>query len=359
MATRRERIGRLIMVGCEGASLSLNERLLFEEYGFGGFILFQKNCLEARQILALCRRLWDRATSQPPFIAIDQEGGNVHRLPEPFTHFPASGSVGARNDPDIAYRLGRAAAIELALVGINLNFAPVLDVNSNPQNPIIGARAFGAEPKPVIEISAAWARGLREGGVIPCGKHFPGHGATEQDSHFALPVVEKSFAELQAVELPPFIDACRNRIEALMTAHVKFTALDTEFPATLSEPIVTGLLRHQFGYDGVLFSDDMAMHAISDSFEPGPAAALALLAGVDMLLFCHDAAQAAEVVEFLCSEVERSPALRSRIENSERRIDALKARCLKRFRGASDDELAERLRQLDHRNMVEEFYGSL
>ncbi|MGE5217676.1 MAG: beta-N-acetylhexosaminidase [Chloroflexota bacterium] len=359
MAALREGIGRLIMVGCRGESLGGDERLLFEEYGFGGFILFQRNCVAPRQLLALCRSLWDGAANDPPFIAIDQEGGSVHRLPPPFSHFPAAAAIGARNDPNFAYRLGRAAAIELTLVGINLNFAPVLDVDSSTHNPIIGARAFGADPERVIEMSAAWASGLRDGGVIPCGKHFPGHGDTAQDSHFTLPVVEKNLAELKAVELAPFVAACRNRIEALMTAHIKFTALDPAFPATLSEPVATGLLRHQLGYDGVLFSDDMAMRAISDHFAAGPAAALALHAGVDMLLFCHDSAQAAEVVEFLCSEVERTPELRARIEKHARRIDKLKGRWLKEFRGAADDELEERLSRLDHRRMVEEFYGSL
>jgi beta-N-acetylhexosaminidase len=359
MATLREKIGRLIIVGCQGESLSRAERCLFEEYGFGGYILFQKNCAEPRQILALCRTLWECAADPPPFIAIDQEGGNVQRLPAPFTRYPAASEIGARADPGLAYRLGRATGVEVALVGVNLNFAPVLDVNSNPQNPIIGARAFGAEPERVIAISAAWARGLREASVIPCGKHFPGHGDTRQDSHLTLPLVEKSFAELHAVELAPFVDACRNHIEALMTAHVKYPALDPDLPATLSEPIITGLLRHQIGYDGVVFSDDMAMHAISDHFEAGPAAALALYAGVDMLLFCHDSAHAVEVVEFLCSEVERTPALRARIEDSERRINDLKRGWLKEFRGAADDELEARLRRLDHRKLVEEFYGSL
>ncbi len=221
--------------------------MIFAEYGFGGFILFRHNCCEPRQILSLCRSLWDDAPGLPPFIAIDEEGGKVHRLPPPFTHFPAAAAIGVRNDLHLAYRAGRAVAGELALVGINLNFAPVLDVNSNPDNPIIGERAFGADPNLVSATSAAWMRGLREGGVIPCGKHFPGHGDTHQDSHLALPVVTKSLARLQAVELPPFVAACRDGIEALMTAHVKFTALDPNHVATLSEPIVTGLLRHQLG----------------------------------------------------------------------------------------------------------------
>ncbi|MGH7794749.1 MAG: beta-N-acetylhexosaminidase [Candidatus Binatia bacterium] len=355
----REKLGQMIMVGCPGERIGLAERVIFEEYGFGGFILFKHNCGAPRQIHSLCRSLWNGAADQPPLIAIDQEGGAVHRLPHPFTHFPTAAEIGARQDADLAYRAGRASAAELALVGINLNFAPVLDVNSNPLSPIIGARAFGADPRSVSIMASAWARGLREGDVIPCGKHFPGHGGTDEDSHFALPVIDKSLAELQAVELPPFIDACRGGIEALMTAHVKFTALDPSHMATLSEPIITGLLRHQLGFDGVVFSDDMEMKAISDHYDAGAAAALALRAGVDMMLFCHDLAKAVAALEFLYGEAEHSPALRAQVEASQRRIGDLKQRWLKAFSGAADDAVEERLARLDHRRIVAEIHGSL
>jgi beta-N-acetylhexosaminidase len=354
----RKKLGQMIMVGCSGERIGVSEQVIFEEYGFGGFVLFKHNCGAPRQIHSLCRSLWNHATDHPPLIAIDQEGGAVHRLPYPFTHFPAAAKIGAWQDAGLAYRAGRASAAELALVGINLNFAPVLDVNSNPLSPI-GARAFGTDSRSVSLMASAWARGLREGGIIPCAKHFPGHGGTDQDSHFALPVVDKSLAELQTVELPPFIEACRSGIEALMTAHVKFTAFDPGHVATLSKPILTDLLRHQLGYDGVVFSDDMEMKAISDYYDAGEAAALALYAGVDMMLFCHDLTKAVAALEFLYDEAARSPALRARVEASQRRIGELKRHWLKAFSGVADDELEERLARLDHRRIVAEIYGSL
>jgi beta-N-acetylhexosaminidase len=355
----RNKIGQMFMVGCQGEALRPDEKLLIEEYSFGGFILFQNNCRAPRHILSLCRELWNSATEVPPFIAIDQEGGRVHRLPRPFTHFPAAARLGATRRSELAYNAGRAAALELALAGINLNFAPVLDVNSNPQNPVIGDRAFGTEPKQVMEMSTAWTRGLRDGGIIACGKHFPGHGDTDKDSHFELPVVNKSLDELKAVELPPFADACKNGIDALMTAHVVYPALDQSLPATLSERIVTGLLRHQFGYDGVVFSDDMEMKAISGQYAPNEAALLALRAGVDVLLYCHELSKAVDVFEFLADAAEKDPALRARVEDSHRRIVELKRRYLEKFSGIADAELESRLTQWEHQRRIEEIHGSL
>jgi beta-N-acetylhexosaminidase len=359
MQRLREKIGQMIMVGCRGEQISPDEQIIFEEYGFGGFVLFRHNCSEPRQILALCRNLWDGATNQPPLIAIDQEGGAVHRLPQPFTHFPAASTIGARQDASLAYRAGHASAAELALIGVNLNFAPVLDVNSNPTNPIIGTRAFGSNPGFVSNMASAWTRGLRHGGIIPCGKHFPGHGGSDKDSHLSLPVVDKSLTELQAVDLPPFIEACRSGIEALMTAHVKFPALDPSHAATLSEPIMTGLLRHQLGYDGVVFSDDMEMKAISDHYVAGEAAALAVRAGIDALLFCHDVANAVGALDALHAEAERSPAMRALVEASYRRVIGLKQRYLKSFSGVAENELEDRLTRLDHQSIVAEIHGNL
>ena len=355
----RQKLGQMLMVGCRGETLTRVEQLVFEEYPFGGFILFGRNCRSAEQISDLCRSLWNTAADAPPFLAIDQEGGRVHRLPEPFTHFPPAEAIGNSGDTALAYQCGRSAAAELGLVGLNLNFAPVLDVNSNPANPIIGDRAFGRTPERVIEMSTAWMRGLRAGGVIPCGKHFPGHGDTERDSHLELPVLEKSLDQLRKVELPPFVESCRDDIEALMTAHVRFTALDRELPATLSEAVVTGLLRHQLGYDGVVFSDDMEMKAISVNFSPGEAAALALRAGVDVLLFCHELTNAVEVFESVCALAENDPPLRAKISASVRRITVLKQKFLTAFTGLSGGEILARLKALNHQQIVERIYGSL
>jgi beta-N-acetylhexosaminidase len=354
MKTLRQKIGQLFLVGCQGEALSNDERLLIEEYQFAGLILFKINCGDPAQLVSLCRTIWQSFDAVPPFIAIDQEGGRVHRLPAPFSHFPAAARIGARHDPELAYRLGNASAAELSLTGVNLNFAPVLDVQSNPNSPIIGDRAFAGAPARVIEIAAAWTQGLRDGGVIPCGKHFPGHGDADKDSHFDLPIVRKSMDELQATELPPFAHACRNRIEALMTAHVAYPALDPKLPATLSKAIVTGLLRHQLGYDGVVFSDDMEMKAVSDRYSVEAATALAVRAGVDVLLYCHEIDIAAAAFEFLCDEAERDASVRARIEDSYRRVTELKRRYLKNFTGLAENEITARLESLNHRELLNE-----
>jgi beta-N-acetylhexosaminidase len=357
MERLREKIGQMFLVGCGGETLTRKERLMFAEYGFGGFILFRDNCVAPSQIVQLCRSLWQSALETPPFIAIDQEGGRVQRLPEPFTRFPPAARIGGAANADLAYRLGRAAAEELRLAGINLNFAPVLDVDSNAANPIIGDRAFGAEPAAVIEFGSAWTLGLIDGGIIPCGKHFPGHGGADRDSHLELPTVMKSLAELIAMELLPFAQACRNGIDSLMTAHVRYPALDPRFPATLSEPIVTGLLRHQYGYDGVVFSDDMEMKAISDNYRVEESAALAVRAGVDVLLFCHDVEKALRAFEILYHEAQNDPYLRGQVDHSHRRISALKKRYLKEFTGVAREEIAARLMRLNHRRLLSENFG--
>jgi beta-N-acetylhexosaminidase len=359
MATLREKIGQMLMVGCQGKSLGREEQSIIRRCGFGGFILFGDNCRDPGQMVSLCRSLWESATARPPFIAIDQEGGRVHRLPCPFTHFPAAQWIGTKADPNIAYQAGRATAAELALVGINLDFAPVLDVNSNPTNPVIGDRSFAANPAQVIESAEPWIRGLRDGGIIPCGKHFPGHGDTDKDSHIDLPVVDKSLNELRAVEFPPFIHACQDRIESLMTAHVVYPALDSKFPATLSHRIVTELLRQQWGYEGVVFSDDMEMRAISDHYGEEEAVALCVRAGVNMLLYGHELPRALRAFEFLCSEAERDPAMRAQVEQSHSRITAVKELFLRGFSGVPEAEIVGRLAQFDHQRWVDEIQGNL
>src|SRR5688572_14002635 len=211
-----------LMAGIGRHELTRNELEMCRHHSFVGFILFSRNCRDLPQIRSLCRLL--STTADLPFIAIDEEGGEVHRLPPPLTHFPAAAVIGQTGNPDLAERVGRATAAELALLGINLDFAPVLDVASNPTNPIIGDRSFGSTPDQVIAMALAWSEGLRSHGMISCGKHFPGHGSTDKDSHLELPVVAKSLTELRAVDLKPFYHACRSRIEALMTAHVVFPA---------------------------------------------------------------------------------------------------------------------------------------
>lgn len=353
MATLKEKIGQMLMIGLEGDALSRDEQRLLTTYRFGGFILFERNLKNPNQILSFCRSLWNTATERPPFIAIDHEGGRVHRLPPPFTHFPPAADLGRTNDPELAYEVGLVMAREITAVGINLNFAPVLDVHSNPNNPIIGDRALGAEPDLVIRMAGPLIRGLKEGGIIPCGKHFPGHGDTAQDSHLELPVVDKEPDSLKAVELPPFIFACQNQIESLMTAHVLYPSLDSAYPATLSEAIVGNLLREELGYQGVVFGDDLEMQAISKNYALEEALALSVEAGVDMLLFCHETENAVRALDFLCREAEKNAQTKARIEESYQRIKRLKQRYLKSSKGKGKDLLTDHIGITSHQKLAE------
>jgi beta-N-acetylhexosaminidase len=355
MASLREKIGQMIIVGIKGETITAEETNFFKEYAVGGFILFAHNLKEPAQILALCRSLWEIRDELPPFIAIDHEGGRVHRLPAPFTHFPPAAALGRTDDADLAYRAGLAMAGELKAIGVNLNFAPVFDVASNPKNPVIGDRALSSDPNKVFELGWEVARGLREGGVIPCIKHFPGHGGTDADSHVDLPIIEKELDDLQTVELPPFIRACAKRVEALMTAHVVYSALDRGYPATLSAKIIGELLRGELRYDGVVFSDDLEMKAVSEKHSAEEAATLAVTAGVDELLFCHDNDRAAAALDALCRGDQE---LVNRIEESYRRIRKLKKRTFTGFSGVSEDELGDLIGRQGQKIAAEILQGS-
>ena len=359
MPTLREKIAQMFLVGVGAQELTSQERMAMEHYSFGGFILFGHNCCDPTQILSLTRALWDTGKGLPPFIAIDQEGGRIHRLPKPFTHFPPAARLGETGNPKLAYRVARATAKELAAVGINLDFAPVLDVNSNPKNPVIGDRSFAPDPQTVVAFGEQWIQGLRDGGIIPCGKHFPGHGDTDKDSHLDLPLVDRSLDELRQVELPPFVQACGNGIESLMTAHVLYRALDPTLPGTLSHNIVTELLREKLNYHGVVFSDDMEMKAISDHYGEEEAVMLCVRAGIDVMLFCHELPRAIHAFDFLCSELEKDATVRSQVANSYNRIVKLKHGCLKKFTGVRADRLEKRLARMNHQRIVDEIQGNL
>jgi beta-N-acetylhexosaminidase len=234
-----EQIGRLLVVGIPGKSLDDATRQALEELRVGGVILFRRNIGGPDEVEALTAAL--HALPSQPLVSIDQEGGRVTRLGEPFTQMPAAASVGNTTDAELAYQIGFAMAEELAAVGIDADFAPVLDVNSNPENPIIGDRAYSSSPQMVAEMGIAVMCGLIAGGVVPCGKHFPGHGDTTVDSHVDLPVVRRSREDLERTELAPFRAAIAAGVPMLMTAHVLYPALDSVWPATLSRAVVTGV----------------------------------------------------------------------------------------------------------------------
>ena len=266
--TLREAIGQLFILGFEGRVASQALKAFLRECHPGGLILFARNLGSPEELAALTATL-QAASPTPLFVAIDQEGGRVARLGPPFTQWPSPSEVGAFGSVKLTYALGEAMAKELLAVGINMNLAPVLDVLTNPENPVMAGRSFGADPKAVAQLGTAFFRGQRDAGVIAVGKHFPGHGDTVTDSHLALPVVRHDLARLLAVELAPFVEAIHEGIAALMTAHLLVPALDAEWPATLSRAILSDLLRDQLGFAGLIISDDLLMRGVADTNPPG------------------------------------------------------------------------------------------
>jgi len=292
----------------------------------GTVILFSRNVESPGQLATLCGDLMAAAPPQSPLlIAIDQEGGRVRRLREPWADWPAARVLGDTDDPERITRVGKAMGRELASCGIHLNLAPVLDVHTNPDNPVIGDRAFASSPGAVAQRAAAFVAGLRAGGVAACGKHFPGHGDTIADSHTDLPVVHHGAERLQTVELAPFA-ALAQDLPAMMTAHVIYEAWDAHNPGTLSEAIVQGLLRNRLGFEGLVLSDDMEMRAVADLAAPEELAERCLLAGVDLISNCHDTARQERMLGALMRRAETDSAFAARLHQSAARVAAFKSR---------------------------------
>jgi beta-N-acetylhexosaminidase len=320
------------MVGLPGPTIDRATRTFLKQQAIGGVILFRRNVGEAGALQALTAELHGINPDRTILVAIDHEGGRVSRLDEPFTQFPAAAVVGRACSPHLAYRQGIAMGEELRSVGIDIDFAPVLDVASNPDNPVIGDRSYGTHPRTVSRLGISLAHGLQRTGVIPCGKHFPGHGDTDKDSHFDLPVVHRTLVEIERTELFPFRRAIQSGLDAVMTAHVVFPALDATRPATLSRAILTELLRERLRFRGVVFSDDLEMKAIAAQHGPADAAVQALEAGVDWLLFCENLEHAEAAIQGLDRVAAKSPRLANRMEESAARIDGMRRNHLRRLR---------------------------
>jgi beta-N-acetylhexosaminidase len=315
--------GHLVIGGFEGTEVPASFARALASGERGGAILFKRNVGTPLDVARLNARLRGFAAADaPPLIAVDQEGGRVARLGPPLLVLPpmrALAGFATGGDAKLVHEAARAQAEELAALGFTMNFAPVLDVNSCATNPVIGDRAFGDEPRAVETFGIAFARGLEAGGVLACGKHFPGHGDTTKDSHLDLPVVAQPRARLDAVELPPFRAAVHAGIAALMTAHVVYPALDPGVPATLSRAICTDLARGELGFRGWLVSDDLEMKAIADRIGIEEAATRSIDAGCDALLVCHDEELQARAHEALVRRAERDPAFRARCSEAAER----------------------------------------
>ncbi|MCB1214259.1 MAG: beta-N-acetylhexosaminidase [Deltaproteobacteria bacterium] len=320
-------IGSLLIVGFEGLEPSESVFNFLKTWDLGGVILFKRNVESMEQVRELNRQLYASA-STTPIISVDHEGGRVFRLPKPFTSFGPSLDLAnlarARGDLSLLQAVGQAMAKELRLVGFNVNYAPVLDVHSEASNPIIGDRAFGSKPEEAAKAALELWKGLEAVGVRGCGKHFPGHGDTKEDSHLTLPKLTKSQEKLEACEFVPFVKAIEEGISMLMTAHVLYEALDPDYPATLSPKILQGLLRQRMAYEGLILSDDLFMQGIVDHWGLEEAAERFLRAGGDMLLLCHQESAQRRVAAHLVHLAEKDLDFRKSLEEKASRVAHLR-----------------------------------
>jgi beta-N-acetylhexosaminidase len=351
--------GQLLLCGFYGTEVpaSLSKALSAGERG--GAVLFKRNLAgDLASVASLNRALRDACPRDlPPLIAVDQEGGRVARLGPPVLTVPPMLALARTGNLDLVRRVARAQARELSALGFTMNFAPVLDVNTCETNPIIGDRAFGSDPREVVRYGVAYVRGLQDGEVLACGKHFPGHGDTSKDSHLELPVVAHGRARLDECELLPFRAAIGAGVAALMSAHVEYPALDKGVPATMSRAICASLLRAELGFDGALLSDDLEMKAVADRYSIEEAAVEAVWAGCDGLLICSDEDRQARAHEALVRRAEADPRFRDRCVEAAQRM--LRMRRLVPPRPASSDAIASLVAGAASRELAGELAASL
>jgi beta-N-acetylhexosaminidase len=331
----RHDIGQLLIGSLPGTTIPAEMRALAREFGLGGVILFTRNVEAPEQVSELSHDVQALAGEMPLWVSVDQEGGRVARLEAPFTRWPPMATIGRSGDVALARRFAAALAAELRAVGITLDYTPVLDILTNPENPVIGDRAFAETADEVARFGVAVIEALQEAGVAACGKHFPGHGDTSVDSHVELPLVEHPPDRIRRVECVPFAAAIRASVAFIMTAHVLVPSIDEETPATLSPRIVRTLLREEMGYDGVILSDDLEMKAIARTYAVPDAAVRAIAAGCDAVLICSgDVDLQAAALEALVHAVEDGTIPYARLEDSLTRLRRAKERFLAQPVGA-------------------------
>ncbi len=303
-----EKIGQHFIIGLQGPELLEEEREFITKYNIGGVILFDRNLKSPEQIHALTSDLQGlrhkTKDKTPLFISIDMEGGRVHRLKEPFTRWPALSKIGALGSSTLAFRFALQMGEEMRAFGINLDFAPCLDILTNPKNQVIGDRAISTDPAVVTQLATALVRGYIKANVIPCSKHFPGHGSTEVDSHFDLPISNETLKSLdESQSLEPFRKVFRSRCELTMTAHIHFKKIDPEWPVTLSPIFLQQVIRDVMRYRGLIMTDDLDMKALAKYFPKDVIPVQALLAGANILLYCNDFSAPAKAMNSLAKAI--------------------------------------------------------
>jgi beta-N-acetylhexosaminidase len=319
--------------------------------GLGGVILFKRNLHDLEQICTLTEEV-HRQAAAPPLVGVDQEGGRVVRLPAPFLAPPAAAVLGAIDDPDLTRTVARAMGQELRAAGFTWNLAPVLDVHTNPRNPVIGDRAFSHDPDRVARMGLALFNGFEEVGILTTAKHFPGHGETAADSHLALPESLQTAARWRLVEFAPFRAAIRAGIPSVLVAHLACPALDPATPSSLSRIVTTDILRTELGFDGVVVSDDLEMGAIATNFDIGEAAVRFLEAGGDLALICRNADPQHEAIAAVEAALRSGRLLASRLQASLDRLARFTRRLASHLDAPSLDAARRIVGRADHRALL-------
>ena len=325
--TLDEKIGQLIIAGFDGIALDDNAKSLIKDDKIGGIILFSENVESVPQLVNLTNSIKFENSSNkiPMFISVDEEGGPVSRMPKELRKFPSNRIIGDRNDDKLSYNIGKMIGKEIRSFGFNMNYAPVLDINSNPNNKVIGNRSFGNNVEVVNRLGIQTMKGLMDSNIISVVKHFPGHGDTSIDSHISLPVVEKDLEKLNSFEFIPFKKAIENGVDAIMVSHILLTQIDKNNPATMSKAIVSDILRGDLGFNGVIITDDMTMGAITKNYSIENAAINSINAGTDIVLVCHQYKNIKSTIEAIKKAVNVNKTIsEERINESVYRILKLK-----------------------------------
>lgn len=322
--TLDEKIGQMIITGFNGSEYNDDMDRLINEYKVGGVILFARNIEDSNQMIDLTRALQENNNNLPLFISIDEEGGRVSRLPDDVEKFPSAFTIGLINDQQTAYENGKEIGYTLKRLGINLDYAPVLDIYSNENNTVIGDRAFSKEESIVSTMGIATMEGIEDADIIPVVKHFPGHGDTEVDSHYGLPIVYKTLEELRNFEFIPFVKAIESGCDVIMVSHIILNEVDSSNPASLSKIVISDLLRKDMGFDKVVITDDMSMGAITSIMSIEEACIKSIEAGCDILLLGNAYEEIEQVINSIKLKLYNGEISEEQINKSVKRILELK-----------------------------------
>lgn len=345
-----------MIMGVQGTTLSNYEKRFIVENNIGGVILFGRNLQEPKQIYELTRQIQSLSAQQeeklPLFIGIDMEGGRVHRLKPPFTHWPALQKIGKMDSTSLSFKFAQCMGRELASIGVNLNFAPCIDVLTNSKNTVIGDRSISSDAEVVTKHSSALVRGYIKSGIIPCAKHFPGHGNTLVDSHEDLPVETTTSEALHARELIPFKKAFRARLDMVMTSHIQFKNIDPDYPVTFSKKFLSEWIRDEFRFRNIIISDDLDMKALTKYFSREEIPVKALQAGVDILLYCNEPESPEIAVDSVCKALAEDRLNRNGVEESYRRVIKLKKEKLTKLHVPTLEEMVNIIGHPDHMRLA-------